>query len=207
MKKNTVLILVPLLACALAFAAEEEAGSEKEQQMEKRGWLGVYASDLSEPMTIALNIDHGVLITDVVDESPAKEAGFEKGDVVIEIDGEKIEDGSRLRHVVRKRPGKKVNALVHRRGKAKRIGVTLAEQAPGPTLIDEYDWTGIPGEAVRVATKALKRIGPDIEKKVQVQVLKDDELADLKEELEELKQELEQELKDLRKQIDEIKKD
>jgi len=34
MKKHTVLVLVSLLACALAFAAEEEAGTEKEQQVE-----------------------------------------------------------------------------------------------------------------------------------------------------------------------------
>jgi S1-C subfamily serine protease len=121
MKKLTVLFVLPLLAFTPAPAEAESADNPQQQ----RGWLGVYTENLSEAMLVALDIDHGVLIADVADESPAAAVGFEKGDVVVELDGRQIEGASDLRYVVRDRPGRKVVVQIRRRGRPARIDVTL----------------------------------------------------------------------------------
>ena len=54
------------------------------------GWLGVMLQPLSDEIGEAMNLEKGmtgVLVSDVVDGSPADVAGFEKGDVIVEIDG------------------------------------------------------------------------------------------------------------------------
>ncbi len=209
MSRYLMLLLVPLLVFPVATAEESEGERYVLPAAEKSkyGWLGVFAENLSEPMLIALDIDHGVLVSDVADESPAREAGIEKGDVIIELDGEQIEGGTDLRHVVRKRPGKKVNVLVKRRGKAKRIGVALSERESSRFTIECRDWSDIPEGAMRIAAKALRGIGPHVEKRIQVRVLGDEDaeldLEGLREELEELREELEEQLEELREELEE----
>jgi len=206
MRKHFVMLLLPLLLASVSVAADEAKTDEV-----KRGWLGVYPEDLSEAMTIALDIDCGVLIEGVVDESPAGESGLRKGDVVVELDGVKMEDAATLRHTIRDRPGKRVNALVRRRGKPVTLPVTLGERESGVTMIEEHDWREIPEDAIRLATRALQKVGPEMER-VKVRVLEDnelqDELEELRDELEDLKEELEEELEELREDIEQrIEKD
>lgn len=198
MKRNVLLFVLPLLVFSFATAEEKDGDAEA-----MRGWLGVFPENLSEPMRIALNIDHGVLVNEVLDESPAAGAGFEKGDVILELDGVRVEDASGLRFAIRERPTSKVDVQVRRRGKPKRIGVTLGERKSSAISIggNEYD----PEDAIHFATKALKRIGPEVEKQVRVKIIEGDEiemdLDDLREELEELREELEEELEELREEL------
>ncbi|MEO0270334.1 MAG: PDZ domain-containing protein [candidate division WOR-3 bacterium] len=50
---------------------------------EKRGWLGVNAYEPAEEIKIALSIDYGVIVKDVIEDSPAYKAGIKKGDIKI----------------------------------------------------------------------------------------------------------------------------
>jgi serine protease Do len=54
-----------------------------------RGWLGVSIQDLSPDLAgqFGLSETRGVLVSDVLAESPAKRAGLERGDIVVEFDG------------------------------------------------------------------------------------------------------------------------
>jgi membrane-associated protease RseP (regulator of RpoE activity) len=206
MRKYYVLLLLPLFLAPAAAVAEEATTEEV-----KRGWLGVYPEDLSEAMAIALDLDCGVLIEGVVDDSPAGESGFQKGDVVVELDGVKMEDAATLRHTIRDRPAKRVDVHVRRRGKPVTLPVTLGERESGMAMIEEHDWREIPEDAIRLATKALQKVGPEMQR-VKVRVLEDEELKDeleeLRDELEDLKEELEEELEELREDIEQrIEKD
>ena len=99
MKKYFVLALLPLL-----FAGVAAARSDADSSTAKRGWLGVYSEELSEAMLVALNVDNGVLVTGVADESPAKAAGLAIGDVITSVGGEKVKSVLELRREVRKHP-------------------------------------------------------------------------------------------------------
>jgi membrane-associated protease RseP (regulator of RpoE activity) len=77
---------------------------------------------------IALGVDHGVLVTEVVEDSPAEEAGIEMGDIILELDGERIEDTEDLIYLVKKRPEKEVKLVLLRKGKRKEIKVKLGEK-------------------------------------------------------------------------------
>lgn len=94
----------------------------------KRGYLGVQIEELSEPMKIALGVEYGVLVTEVIEDSPAEEAGIEIGDIILKLDGKKIEDREDLIYLVKKRPEKEVKIVVLRKGERKEIKVKLGEK-------------------------------------------------------------------------------
>ncbi|MGI9237933.1 MAG: DegQ family serine endoprotease [Woeseiaceae bacterium] len=68
----------------------------------RRGLLGVGIQTIDAEMAKALdtNVDNGALITNIVPESAAEEAGLEVGDVIVEVNQEKIEDASELRNTI-----------------------------------------------------------------------------------------------------------
>ncbi len=104
-----------------------------------RGWLGVQMNlqDLNSTLAKFFGAKgKGVLISDLVDESgrpssdgPAARAGIRPGDVIVEIDGKKIETRHDLSAVVAgTSPGTTVKIKVIRSGKERTFNVTLAER-------------------------------------------------------------------------------
>lgn len=67
-----------------------------------RSWLGVFIDELDHETAEHLNIEtpNGALITDVVEESPAKLGGIQEGDVIVEFDGEPIANPANLKNIV-----------------------------------------------------------------------------------------------------------
>lgn len=92
------------------------------------GYLGVLSESISEAMLSALDLEHGVLITKVYEDTPAGDAGLEVGDIIYEIDGEKITDIKTLKVVVADRPDKKVEVKYLRSGKHQKKSITLGEK-------------------------------------------------------------------------------
>lgn len=95
-----------------------------------RGWLGVYIQDITEAMAEAMNLPgkEGVLVSDVVKDGPSGEAGLQRGDVILELNGLKLKDGAELRNkVAASSPGTNVKLLVLRDGKKKDLTVKLGE--------------------------------------------------------------------------------
>ena len=96
-----------------------------------RGWLGVVIQDLDASLASQFGVDavEGVLISDVQDGSPAKEAGFEVGDIVIEFNDRKMADINELRNTVAQtKVGKETKVKVLRKGKEKMLTVKIGEQ-------------------------------------------------------------------------------
>jgi serine protease Do len=93
-----------------------------------RGHLGVWIQDLNEELaeTFGVNENKGALVTDVIKDSPAEEAGIERGDVIIEFDGKQVEDSTRLRNIVAAtNPDTEVEVTVMRDGKPKTLTVKI----------------------------------------------------------------------------------
>jgi serine protease Do len=96
-----------------------------------RGWLGVAIQDLTPELATQFGIadTKGVLVSDVMDESPAKKAGFERADVIVEYDGKPMDSPTHLRNAVAQTPiGKKVSVKLIRDKKSKTLEVAIAEQ-------------------------------------------------------------------------------
>ena len=96
-----------------------------------RGWLGVSIQDLTPELAsqFGLGDTKGVLVSDVMDDSPAKKAGFERADVIVEYDGKPMDSPTHLRNAVAQTPvGKKVMVKIIRDKKPKTIDLIIAEQ-------------------------------------------------------------------------------
>ncbi len=96
-----------------------------------RGWLGVSIQELSPELAAQFGITEtkGVLVSDVMEDSPAKKAGFERADVIVEFDGKPMDSPTHLRNAVAQTPlGKKVSIKLIRDKKHKTLDVTIVEQ-------------------------------------------------------------------------------
>jgi serine protease Do len=86
-----------------------------------RPWLGISTVKLNPRIAsfYRLPIVHGALIVNVEPYSPADNAGLRRGDIIEEIDGNKIEDPSQISSYIRKKKtvNDKVTVIVNRYGR------------------------------------------------------------------------------------------
>ena len=95
-----------------------------------RGWLGVSIQRVTPEIAESLGMEkaRGALVTNVIDGSPADEGGIKTGDVIVEYNGETIDESSRLPLLVaRTDVGKNTRLIVLRDGKKIPIIVTIDE--------------------------------------------------------------------------------
>ncbi|OQW46122.1 MAG: hypothetical protein A4C66_06760 [Nitrospira sp. HN-bin3] len=107
-----------------------------------RGWLGVSIQELTPELASQFGITEtkGVLVSDVMEDSPAKKAGFERADVIVEYDGKPMDSPTHLRNAVAQTPvGKKVVVKIIRDKKAKTIDLTIVEQPKSMSQSGEED--------------------------------------------------------------------
>jgi len=94
------------------------------------GFLGVYIQDLTPELarSFGLKEPKGALVTEVIPDSPAAKAGFQKGDVIIRFDGKEVPDTHTLRRMVASTPvGKRVTVDVIRKGEEISLSVEIGE--------------------------------------------------------------------------------
>jgi serine protease Do len=93
------------------------------------GHIGIGIADVTpENAKFFDNSTTGGVVTQVEPDSPGAKAGLQIGDVITEIDGQKVTDASELQVMVgQKQPGSKITLKVLREGKSMTIPVTLEE--------------------------------------------------------------------------------
>ena len=102
-----------------------------------RGWLGVYIQPLDAELAKELGLKQGVGIHEVIEGSPAAEAGLQAGDVVLEVDGKAVKEVTELqRRIGDFKPGQtvklKVMGYADKKSRAITVKVgTLPEDQPG----------------------------------------------------------------------------
>lgn len=95
-----------------------------------RGWLGVTIQPVTSAVAKAMNLKEprGALVADVERDSPADKAGLRTGDVIIAVNGKKIEDSRDLQLTIAgMSPGTTVTLSVIREGKELTLKATLGE--------------------------------------------------------------------------------
>jgi len=96
---------------------------------DKGGFLGVVAKNLKDQLKEYFGVENGVLIEEIVEDSPAEKAGLKAGDVIIQVAEKKINDYSDLIRTLNfYDPEDEVSVKYSRKGKANTVKVTLAEK-------------------------------------------------------------------------------
>ena len=95
-----------------------------------RGWLGVSIQPLTAELAKSFNAKDtkGVLISDVIGESPAAKAGLKPGDILLEFDGKKVEAPADLQRTVGlAQPGQEAKMKVWRDQGEKTIDIKIGD--------------------------------------------------------------------------------
>ncbi|MFQ5676641.1 MAG: PDZ domain-containing protein, partial [bacterium] len=96
-----------------------------------RGYLGVIVGTPDAELSEALDLkgNSGAVISEVAPDTPAQRAGLKKYDVVIELEGKRIEDHQMLTNLIASyNPGQEVHLKIVRDGKVINKTVRLAER-------------------------------------------------------------------------------
>ncbi len=125
-----------------------------------RGFLGVVPRALTYNERAQNHISQGAMIESVSDGTPAAQAGFQPGDIVVRFDGKPVPDDITFRDMVgHVAPGTRVNVVVLRNGKEITLTPTLgtAPEGPGGPVTPEQAATGKLGLRVQPITPDIAR--------------------------------------------------
>ncbi len=95
-----------------------------------RGWLGVLIQDVTRELADSFGMPqpHGALVAEVFDDSPAKEAGIEVGDIIVKYNGKTVDNSATLPPLVgASKIGRPSDVEVLRNGELTMLNVTIAE--------------------------------------------------------------------------------
>ena len=117
-----------------------------------RGYLGIMIQDVDADMAKALKLpsSSGVLVSDVIPDSPAAKAGLKRGDFILKIAGRSVDSASRLRNIVASHGARRQVALdLVRKGKKKNYfgAFGRASQRAEPHRIGQGQFRVDPGLA------------------------------------------------------------
>jgi serine protease Do len=126
-----------------------------------RGWLGVSIQPLTPELAkgFGLKEPNGVLISDVMQDSPAAAAGVTSGDIVIEFDRKKVDSPQDLQKVVAATPpGRAVPLKVWRDKSEKMLEIKIGETPDEAVALKSTNkGKGLLGMDVRPITPELAR--------------------------------------------------
>jgi len=164
-----------------------------------RGRLGVQIQSLSEDMADALGVAgrKGVLVTDVVKDSPASKVGIRGGDVIAQVAGKDVEDVSDLQRELRDHEGK-VSITLLRRGSRRTVEPDIGDRPQAMRWRVDRD-----------GDRRVIRI-PDVRRRVLRDQREDDsvrrELERTLRDRETSRDELERQLRELREEVRELRR-
>lgn len=132
---NTAIIAPAGGNVGIGFAIPTEMAVNVMQQLiehgeVRRGLLGVTIQDLSPELAEAFGIEQnkGLVITQVMEDSAAADAGLQAGDVVVAVDGRPVTRSADLRNKVGLSPvGEKITLSIIRDGKPRDVTAVIRE--------------------------------------------------------------------------------
>jgi len=148
----------------------------------QRAFLGVQIMEVNAELVSKeeLKVNEGVYVADFLDNSAGAAAGLKKGDVIVQIDNNRVKSTPELMEIIgRKRPGDKVDVLVNRKGKQELLAVTLRSSDGTTSVVKKAkpDFASLlGGELETASTKELE--GLKLEGGVKVKKLTAGKLRD-----------------------------
>jgi Do/DeqQ family serine protease len=142
---NTVIIGGSGIGFAIPSSIARSVGEQLQTKGKvSRAWIGVAFQPLTQDLAKSLGMadTHGALVASVVPKSPADKAGIKPGDVIEQVDSQKVVQSSDLLRAVLLKPvGTKVAINVLRDGKPLTLQMNTAER-PGELKAEGAQDTG-----------------------------------------------------------------
>jgi serine protease Do len=121
----------------LAFAIPIDVAMNVVDQLRKtghvtRGWLGVYIQDVTRELAESFGMQHpkGALVSRVLPDSPAEQAGIQVGDVILTFNGNALRNSTMLPHLVGQSPvGESVPLRILRQGDERELKVKIGKMS------------------------------------------------------------------------------
>lgn len=130
-----------------------------------RGWLGVGIQPLTPELAKNFGVKEGVgvLINEVFEGDPAHKGGIKPGDIILEVNGDKVDTPSTLARVIAGFvPGEKTKILVLRDGKKTTKFIELMERK------DEAVTASIPKTPEAFMGLSIEDLTPEIAEKFKI---------------------------------------
>ena len=101
-------------------------------KMVKRPWLGATLQSVSHEIAESLGLERssGALVAEIVDRSPAAEAGLKRGDIITSVDGQAVDDPEALGYRLATKPLGGLASLGVQRGGKSVIAPLKLQSAP-----------------------------------------------------------------------------
>lgn len=146
--------LVPL---SNTFADDKKESAEREEKIEVvtpddlgKFWIGIQATPILDEVLLGhLNLEKGLIVNQVVPDSPAAKAGVQERDVLVKFGDKKLDDLKNLIDAVNEVGNQEAALVVIRKGKEQTIQVTPADRPKDDDVVirrkDALEVPGIPG--------------------------------------------------------------
>ena len=155
---NTAIISPTGVSAGIGFAVPSNMAKNVIAQLKKtgtvsRGWLGINIQAVTKDLAAGLGMakPEGALVAGVTDGSPAAKAGLRTGDVIVAVDGERVENMRELpRRIAGLVAGRETRMIVLRDGAERPVSVTIgampttrkvAAAAPGKSAKPRFGMT------------------------------------------------------------------
>jgi serine protease Do len=123
-----------LCLCLSGYSSSQSAAAASADSNPSCGYLGIVVQPVDEHIAPSLGMTEarGALVRDVQEASAAAKAGLRPGDVVLEFEGQEVNESVNLGSLVsRTRPGRKVHLTVLRGGKTIHMTAVLSAKSSG----------------------------------------------------------------------------
>jgi serine protease Do len=137
--------IAAVLASPISFAQTPPPAHSTGVAVQSSPYLGVSVMDVDAAKVKALKLkeDRGAEITGIDNSGPAAKAGVKVGDVVLEYNGQPVQDSEQLQHLVRETlPGHEVKLSVWRNGAAQTVAATIENRRMA--MIEGEPWFAVP---------------------------------------------------------------
>jgi len=152
-----------------------------------RGYLGIDIQELTPDLATVFGVRadmNAIVVTHIAANSPAQQAGLQRGDVITQFDGSSIRDGTTLQsRIASMKPGSQVSLTLLRDGKPNDVTVQLGARPTQPPTTEKK---GQKQAIVELLGMAVQDLTPDLAERLDYQGLtgvvilavEDDSLAD-----------------------------
>ena len=138
----------------------------------ERGYVGLRVKDITPDLAKSLGVEaqRGVLVDGVTPKGPASKAGIKKGDILLSLDGKKVDGAYELRALADGlRPGQSVEAEVLRAGKTPKLELVVGRRSRAWVQRSRYGpkaWRGM--EVSQIGDPLIRKFGLKVTRGVVV---------------------------------------
>lgn len=130
----------------------------------ERGYLGVVIGDLKGDLKEVYKHKYGAIIIDVAKDSAAKKAGLKRGDLILEVDGKKVDDANTLKSIIgSKNPGEVVRIKYERDKRVYTTNVKLKQRPTDDDLASSDELLGFSLKELDEKSRRMYNIPKDID--------------------------------------------